>query len=62
MCNEPFVFFVVLLLTAKDAKLKGTVTYAKIYEYNKHHGLWTPQLWTPEVLMQVEEEEENEVC
>jgi hypothetical protein len=28
-----------------------------------HHGLWTPQLWTPEVLMQVEEEEkENEVC
>jgi hypothetical protein len=37
----------------------GTVTYAKVYEYNNHHGLWTPHLYTPEVLMQLEEEEDE---
>jgi hypothetical protein len=34
----------------------GMVSYGKIYSYNEKHGLWTPSLVTPEVLMEMEEE------
>ena len=33
----------------------GMVSYAKIYEYNKRQGLWTPEFSTPEILMEAEE-------
>jgi hypothetical protein len=36
----------------------GVVSYAKIYNYNESHGLWTPALVTPEVLMELEEKNE----
>jgi hypothetical protein len=36
----------------------GVVSYAKIYSYNESHGLQTPALVTPEVLMEPEEDHE----
>ena len=38
----------------------GMVSYAKVYEYNKKHGLWTPEFVTPELLMEFEREKSNE--
>ena len=35
----------------------GVDSYAKVYEYNKRHDLWIPRLVTPEMLMELEEEE-----
>ena len=37
----------------------GMVSYAKVYEYNKKQGLWTPELLTPETLMVLERERIN---
>jgi hypothetical protein len=34
----------------------GQVSYGKIYAYNQRHGLKTPDLLTPEVLMELEQE------
>jgi hypothetical protein len=34
----------------------GMTSYTKIYSYNEKHGLWTPALITPEVLMDMEAE------
>jgi hypothetical protein len=38
----------------------GMVSYAKVYEYNKRHNLWTPEFLTPEMLMEFEREKDNE--
>ena len=38
----------------------GMISYAKVYEYNKKEGLWTPEFLTPEILMEFEREENNE--
>ena len=38
----------------------GMVSYAKVYEYNKKRGLWTPEFLTPEILMEFEREKSNE--
>ena len=38
----------------------GMVSYAKVYEYNKKQGLWTPEFLTPEILMEYERENINE--
>jgi hypothetical protein len=39
----------------------GMVSYGKIYSYNENHGLWTPALVTPEVLIEIAGEEEYEI-
>ena len=42
-----------------DCSHLGMVSYAKVYEYNKKQGLWTPELLTPETLMVLERERIN---
>jgi hypothetical protein len=39
----------------------GQVSYGKVYMYNQQHGLKTPDLLTPEVLMELEQEKNNEL-
>jgi hypothetical protein len=38
----------------------GMVSYAKVYEHNKRCGLWTPEFFTPEMLMEFERENKDE--
>ena len=38
----------------------GMISYAKVYEYNQKQGLWTPEFFTPEVLMEFERDKNNE--
>jgi predicted nucleic acid-binding protein len=39
----------------------GINAYAKIYEYNNKRGIWIPELVTPEMLIQLEREEQHEL-
>jgi hypothetical protein len=39
----------------------GQVSYGKMCVYNDKHGLWIPKLVTPEVLMEIEEEERGDI-